>query len=123
MKFVVVIIAMSFASVAFAAGAPKSTPALLEKGKAAFLVNCMPCHGEKGDGEGPAGLALKTAGTPPRNFGVDPFKQGEKPADVFKTITAGVAGTPMVGFPQLSEEDRWGMSYHVLALRKAGKKK
>ncbi len=37
----------------------------LQQGRKLFLQNCSACHGEKGDGKGPAAAALKT---PPANF-------------------------------------------------------
>ncbi|MBI2374187.1 MAG: cytochrome c [Deltaproteobacteria bacterium] len=106
-----------FASQALAA-APKSTPELLGRGKAAFTVNCVPCHGEKGDGNGPAGQALNPK---PRNFGTDPFKSGDKPEQIMKAISEGLPGTAMVAFAHIPEEERWGLVYHVLELQKAGK--
>ncbi|MCA9550105.1 MAG: cytochrome c [Myxococcales bacterium] len=103
------------------AKAPKPTKELLEKGKATFTVNCVACHGEKGDGTGPAAVALDPK---PRNFSTDQFKNGDKPDQVFKTISEGLAGTPMVAYGHLSEEERWGLVYYVLEFhKKAGKKK
>ena len=101
--------------------APKATPELLEKGRLAFAVSCVVCHGEKGLGDGPAGQMLNPR---PRDFSKDPFKQGGKPAELFITISEGVKDTPMVGWAHLTEEDRWGLAYHVLSLApaKAAKK-
>lgn len=93
--------------------APKSTPELLEKGRLAFAANCVVCHGEKGAGDGPAGVMLNPR---PRDFTKEPFKQGGKPAELFVTITEGVKDTPMVGWPQLTDEDRWALTYHVSSL-------
>jgi mono/diheme cytochrome c family protein len=93
--------------------APKKTPELIEAGKKVYEVNCVACHGEKGDGGGPVGLALNPK---PRDFAKDPFKQGSKPEDVFLSITNGVKDTVMVGWPQLSEGDRWAVSYYVLEM-------
>lgn len=98
------------AGAALAAG-PKVTPALLEKGKAIFSANCVTCHGEQGDGNGPAGAYLNPK---PRNFAKDKFKAGDKPQQVFNTVTKGLPGTAMVGFPQLPEEDRWAVAQYVL---------
>lgn len=95
-----------------AAKAPKETPELVAKGKAAYAVNCLMCHGEAGDGNGPAGQALNPK---PRDFAKDPFKQGSKPEEVFKTLTEGVQGTPMVGYAHLPDEDRWALTYYVLS--------
>lgn len=92
---------------------PKKTPELLEAGKKVYEVNCLMCHGEKGDGTGPVGLALVPK---PRDFAKEPFKQGTKPEQVFLSITGGVKDTPMVGYPQLSEADRWALTYFVLEM-------
>ena len=35
----------------------------------------------------------------------------------FATITNGLPNTRMVGYPQIAEEDRWGLAYYVLAFR------
>lgn len=95
---------------------PKKTPALVEKGKAAFGIYCVPCHGATGDGDGPASAALNPR---PRRFRSDPFKLGERPEDVWKTITDGSSGTAMVGWASIPEEDRWGLVYYVLSFRPA----
>lgn len=120
-KIVLTVMAtLLLASTAFAGPkAPKKTDALLKKGKAAFTTNCVACHGDKGLGDGPAAVALNPK---PRSFVNDKFKQGDKPAQVFETISKGIAGTPMIGYGHLSEEDRWGLVYHVLSFRKADKK-
>jgi mono/diheme cytochrome c family protein len=111
--------ALIFVSAFAMAAPPKLTPALLEKGKAAYTTNCMTCHGEKGDGNGVAGAMMNPK---PRNFIADKFKQGDKPEKVFKTISQGLPNTSMVGFGHLSEEERWALTYYVLDFRKAGKK-
>ena len=97
----------------------KSTPALLEKGKASYTTNCDVCHGPKGDGNGPAGAAMNPK---PRDFST-PFKNGKKPEQVFKTLTEGLAGTAMAAFGHLPEEDRWGLVYYVLSFDKPAEKK
>ncbi len=125
---VAVAVAASFAAVSFgvtartamgASAFAKSTPALVEKGKAAFTTNCVSCHGDKLDGNGPAGAMM----TPkPRNLVVDKFKSGDKPDKVLKTVTDGMTGTAMTGFAHLSEEDRWSLVHYILSERKAKKK-
>ena len=99
------------------AAAPAKTDALLLKGKASYTINCALCHGELGDGNGAAGVAM----TPkPRNFKTDKFKAGTSVDAVFKSITEGLPGTTMVGFSHLSEEERWGLAYQVLVLKGKG---
>ncbi|MGZ3458680.1 MAG: c-type cytochrome [Archangium sp.] len=97
-------------------GAPKSTPTLLAKGKTLYTTNCLACHGEKGEGNGPAGTYLVPK---PRNFVAEPFKKGNKPEEVFHTLSTGMQGSSMVSFAQLPEEDRWALAYYVLDFQKA----
>lgn len=96
-----------------AQAAPPASPELIAKGKAVFATTCVPCHGELGDGAGPAAAALEPK---PRNFG-EPFKNGDKPENVMGTLTTGLPGTAMVTFAALAEEDRWALTYYVLELR------
>jgi len=98
-------------------GSPKPSAAELKKGQALFNMNCAACHGEKGDGNGPAGAVMNPK---PRNFAKDAFKQGDHFDEVFKTISTGVPGTAMVAFGHLSEGDRKALAHWV---RKLGGKK
>jgi mono/diheme cytochrome c family protein len=90
--------------------APKLTEALVAKGRAAYGVACASCHGTLGDGNGPAGMYLQPK---PRQFGKEPFKQGDSVEAIFLTLQTGVPTTPMVSFAHLPEEDRWAMAYYV----------
>lgn len=101
------------------AAAPKLTTELLEKGKTSYTTNCMACHGDKGDGNGVAGAMMNPK---PRNFVSDKFKKGDKPENVFKTISTGLPNTSMMSFGHLSEEEQWALTYYVLNLRKTAKK-
>lgn len=105
-------------SSAFAEAVRKSSPELLKKGEAAYKTNCVTCHGEKGDGNGPAGAMMNPK---PRNFAKDAFKKGDKPEQIFESISKGLEGTAMASFSYLPEEDRWGLAYYVLKLRKGSK--
>lgn len=98
----------------FAGPPPKATPELLEKGKASYSTNCMTCHGDKGDGNGPAGAMMNPK---PRDLTVGKFKKGNKPEQVFKTITNGLPGTSMTGFGHLPEEERWALVHYVLSFK------
>ncbi len=111
-----VVVGLLTAGVAMA-DEPKPTAEMLEKGKSTFKTVCANCHGEKGDGHGPVGMSLFPK---PRNFQTDKFKQGEKPAEVFKTISEGVAGTMMVSYAYLPENERWALAWYVLDLKKPG---
>ena len=96
---------------------PPSSPAVVAAGKAAYegsAAGCHACHGLTGEGNGPVAFALKP---PPRNFTKDPFKAGETVEQVFATITNGLPGTAMVGYPKLPDETRWALAYYVLSFR------
>ncbi len=100
---------------------PRSTPELLAAGKASYegsAAGCAACHGVTGEGNGPVAFAIKP---PPRNFVRDEFKGGDSVERVFTTITLGLPGTKMVGYPQLAEADRWALAYYVLSFRAARK--
>ncbi len=106
-----------FAQAPKPAGAPEPTPALLETGKAVYTKSCVPCHGIKGAGDGAAAAMLNPK---PRSFVGEVFKNGEKPENVYKTISEGLPGTVMVAFGHLPESERWALSYYVLELRRLG---
>ncbi len=91
-----------------------TTPELIAKGKTLFQANCVACHGAEGRGDGPAAAALNPH---PRNFtSAEGWKNGRSPAQVFKTVTNGIAGSPMAGFSTLSVEDRWAIVHYVESL-------
>jgi mono/diheme cytochrome c family protein len=96
------------------------------KGKQVFATYCQTCHGEKGDGQGPAS---KTLNPPPRDFTKAQFKFGDQDEDLFDTISNGAAaqkasdGTP--GSPLMApwgsvipEGDRWALVKYIRTLRK-----
>lgn len=96
--------------------APKETPEILAKGKASFTAACAMCHGESGDPDtSPVGKAMNPK---PRNLVKDTLKAGGTVDEIFNTITKGLAGTAMAPFAHIPEEDRWGLAYHILSMRK-----
>ena len=83
---------------------------LLQRGKAVYAKYCVGCHGENGDGEGPAAVRLITK---PRDFtkGIYKFRStdsGSLPldADLHRTITDGLARVSMPGFPLMPEQEK-----------------
>ena len=99
--------------------APALTPELLAKGKASYARNCAACHGDKGDGNGQAASALNPK---PRDFTTEKYKYGDSPAQVFQTIASGVKDTAMPQFDSFPVEERWGLIYYILSLKKDGAK-
>src|SRR5690606_18664073 len=83
---------------------------LVAQGLLVYNQHCMGCHGVNGDGQGPAAERLIVK---PRDFtaGVYKFrstKQLQLPleADLHRTITKGLPGASMPGFPLMSERDK-----------------
>jgi mono/diheme cytochrome c family protein len=113
-KFCMLLIALSSMG-AVAAKTPPSTPELLAKGKAAYTANCLTCHGDKGDGNGPVGKMLNPK---PRDFSKGNFKAVDTVEKIYNTITNGLAGTAMVGYKHLPDNDRWALAYYVKSLKK-----
>ncbi len=90
-------------------------------GKILFLNVCATCHGAHGDGKGPVASSLKDIwGLPsqPADLRQPHLRGGDQPADLFRAITTGLNGTPMLGFATtLSEQQRWDVIAYVISLR------
>jgi mono/diheme cytochrome c family protein len=110
------VIRLALAALVLAAASrpPKRTAHLVEKGKAVYELRCVFCHGPTGAGDG---VVAPTLNPKPRNFRTEPFVQGDKPADIVKTLATGVPNTGMARFPMLSEEESWAVAFYVLELR------
>ncbi len=97
-----------------------STPEAIARGEALFKANCAACHGEKGDGKGPAAVAFTPA---PRDF-TDPAARwtlGREPAQIFAAVSNGIEGTGMAGFSgALTESQRWDLVHFIVSLGGAG---
>lgn len=100
---------------------PSVSDALLAQGKKVFDDNCAVCHGEKGDGKGPAAPFLVPA---PRdlvqaNFRLRSTGNGELPtdADLFRSVSLGLPGTPMPPWRHiLNDQERWAVVEYVKQL-------
>jgi cytochrome c oxidase cbb3-type subunit 2 len=95
---------------------PRSEAAIA-RGKDVYERRCVPCHGVKGDGNGPAATFLYKQR--PRNFTLGEFKfrltKGPLPtdADLLRTITRGVRGTAMPAWFELPLEDRLAVIQYI----------
>jgi mono/diheme cytochrome c family protein len=85
--------------------------AMVLKGKVAYKANCAICHGDAGKGDGPAGMAIGA-----RNLVEGKWKSSGDTLGLFKTITNGLLGTSMVGFPQISIDDRWAIAHFIRSI-------
>jgi cytochrome c oxidase cbb3-type subunit 2 len=86
-------------------------------GKEVYERRCIGCHGEKGDGNGPAATFLFNQR--PRNFNAGEFKfrLTQKPiptdGDLLRTITRGVRGTAMPAWYELPLNDRLAVIQYI----------
>lgn len=93
--------------------APRRAPDL-RRAAALFQANCIACHGAQGRGDGPAAKGME----PPASDFHDEERMGVRSLyGLYNTITLGVGGTPMRGFTELPEADRWALAFFVGALR------
>ncbi|HXV79403.1 MAG TPA: c-type cytochrome, partial [Candidatus Binatia bacterium] len=99
----------------------------VEHGKEVYLQRCVGCHGEKGDGNGPAATFLDPR---PRDFRDAIFKFRVTPSgalptegDLYRTITRGVRGTAMPTWHELPEKDRLAVIQYIKTFSSAWKDK
>jgi high-affinity iron transporter len=95
---------------------PRQAPDLASA-PADFATHCAVCHGAAGRGDGPAAKGL----TPPPADLTDAARQSQLSVfGLYNTITLGIKGTAMTGFPALSESQRWALAFHVSTLAGSG---
>lgn len=95
-----------------------ATAASLSHGREVYESRCLGCHGEKGDGNGPAAkFFVKVL---PRNFTSGTFKFRTTPSgslpldsDLYRTVTMGIRGTAMPPWYELPEVDRWDVVHYL----------
>ncbi|HSG94678.1 MAG TPA: c-type cytochrome, partial [Afifellaceae bacterium] len=96
-----------------------AAPGDAEKGEEIYATRCMGCHGEEGDGFGPAAERLNP---PPRDFtlglykikttGFDDIVPNDD--DLFRMIRDGMPGTSMPGWGDvLSDQDMWDLIAYI----------
>ena len=91
--------------------ASKASPEIVAEGKALYKGKgtCINCHGELGDGNGPAGKVLNPG---PRNFTNCKFHKKRKDGEMMWIIGNGSPGTGMVALAPpkgstITEEEAW----------------
>ena len=88
----------------------------ISRGKTLFTINCIMCHGETGEGNGPIGALIANK---PANL-TSIITQSKTDGALFLTITNGVEGKmpPMV--ENLTVRDRWDVINYIRTLKPAG---
>ncbi len=84
------------------------------QGEAIYAEKCLPCHGEKGMGDGPQALDLPN---PPPPVGSLEVARTARPADWYAIVTSGRLDRFMPGFSEsLTDRQRWNVVAYVLSM-------
>ncbi|RMD60798.1 MAG: cytochrome c [Planctomycetota bacterium] len=105
---------------------PRAVLSLVEEGKKQFLINCLPCHGASGDGDGLVGQ--RWSSPVPSYHQPQYYPGGEKGQDgyIFHVIRNGVANTPGAQPPlrmpsyaeNVSPREAWAIVLYIRALQR-----
>jgi mono/diheme cytochrome c family protein len=101
--------------------APGAADASVERGRRVYgREGCASCHGDAGDGDGPAAGNLRDAQgrrISPRDYTRGVFRSGFTAGDVYRAFSTGLDGTPMPAVPEeVSARDRWDLTRYILSL-------
>lgn len=100
---------------------PPQDKALIALGKTLYKeAGCPSCHGLEGKGDGPSAEGLKDYWgfpTQPADLTLKPFKSGPDPEDLYRTLSAGLDGTPMPSYADsLTPKELWRLVFYLLSI-------
>lgn len=85
----------------------------LASGKAAYQARCASCHGDTGEGDGPATRFIRPA---PADFATEEARDRMTDGEIFFKITEG--RKPMPGMARtLTDEERWQVVHYLRTLQ------
>ena len=88
-----------------------SSDSVIARGREVFRANCASCHGDNGQGDGPAGLVLNPK---PRNFhSAQGWTNGAKISEIYKTLQEGIVRNGMASYAYLSPADRFSLVHLI----------
>ncbi len=94
--------------------------ASIAAGRQIFIdQDCIKCHGESGEGNGPQADELVNDWDEPirpADLTLPFFKNGKHDRDIYRVFTSALNGTPMPAFDELTEEQRWQLVDYVQSL-------
>ncbi|MBC8269408.1 MAG: c-type cytochrome [Rhodospirillaceae bacterium] len=121
-KFIHGLVFLALMAGVFASGPSVAAPGDVENGEKIYMKRCVWCHGEEGEGDGPAGDLLVP---PPRDFTSGLYKIKTSPFDedfpndddIFRMISDGMPGTDMPAWKDIlkNEQDRWDLVAYLKA--------
>lgn len=88
------------------------TREVVERGREQYNINCVPCHGLSGYGNG---MVWRRGGVPPANFHTDRLRSAPS-GHFFGVITNGYRYMYPYG-NKITEEDRWAIIAYIRALQ------
>lgn len=95
----------------------------VKRGEVLYQSTCVACHGAKGDGKGIAAGQLKDMwgfDVRPADLRQPHLRCGDDLRDVYRVLTTGLDGTPMVSFAGVfTPEQRWEIVAYITTLRQA----
>jgi len=95
------------------ARSPRQAPDLVD-GARIYAEACAACHAENGSAQVAIAKDMEPA---PASFLDAETMRGLSPYKAFNTISFGVPGTAMPGYPGLTEVERWSLAFFVFTMR------
>ena len=90
-------------------------PVDVAAGRRLYVKNCASCHGDRGMGDGPAAPGMNPA---PPAVGSAEQMHDVSPALMYRVVTVGIAGTPMISWAStLTSDERWDIVAYLTSLR------
>jgi len=90
-------------------------PVDLAAGERLYTQHCASCHGPRGMGDGQAARGMVP---PPPALGSADVMRDVPPALMYRIVSVGIAGTPMIGWADvLSADERWSIVSWLSGLR------
>jgi len=88
------------------------TREILERGRLRFEINCAPCHGLAGDGDG---IIVQRGFPPPPSYHIDRLRNA--PVGHFVDVMTRGYGVMLPQAERISPADRWAVAAYIRALQ------
>lgn len=103
---------------------PPADDRAVARGQAVYARQaCARCHGADGRGAGPEAAKVRDAARDPLRprdlTSRASYKGGATPAEIFRTLSTGMDGTPMVALRgRIADRELWDLAYYLRSLTK-----